>query len=115
LLCHERYDSIYFVVDGLDEADPDTQGEVMNMIKRARTVNQVAVKLYFLSREEAQTVNALSDYTKFCISESTIAHEIEAYVAAFVSNRTASHPVDFNTPALQIEVKNELVTKARGM
>lgn len=109
------FDSIYIVLDALDEADASVQHEILSMTQILQNLHGTVVKMFISSREDNQIINALKAHSSLHVSESTTGHDIERYVGALVADRLANHPVILNNPALETDVKQQLVAKAQGM
>ena len=111
----QSYRQVYVFIDGLDEADSDSQDDIMRMIKALCNSEGITVKLYLSSREDPRFSKTLESHLSLQISEKLMAQDLRHYVETSVHSRLATHPVVINSPGLLVDVENELAKEAKGM
>lgn len=117
LLCSvmEQYTYVYVVIDAVDEAGPDTQDEILNLVKVLTSVDTTAAKVFFSSRESSSISEALRTWPRVNVSEGRTAKDVDAYIRASITKRLTGLEIMQNIPTLQAEAEHELMAKAKGM
>lgn len=117
LLCSviDDYELVYLVLDGADETSPDTQHDILSMVRKLTIFAGTNVKVFFSSRDSVRISNAFKGYPDLSASESCNALDIKTYIQASVRDRLAHHSVIRSNPDLKVKTEDELVEKAHGM
>ena len=117
LLCSvvEEYQYTYIIVDGVDEANFETQNYILSMITKITSLKTTFAKFFVSSRENSLISEALRSWPKINVSEDRTSQDMGVYIKASITEKLASHSVIKNNPGLQVEVEEELMRKAQGM
>lgn len=115
LIILNHHQCVYIILDGVDEASPDTQEKLLNNFAKLSAPCGTLLRLFISSRE----TTLMSDYFPSClsfkVSESIVAEDIENFIQASVQQRLHSLPVMLSHPYLEESAVNELTAKAQGM
>lgn len=111
----EYHQCVYIVLDGVDEASPDTQEMLLSSFAKLSTSCSTLLRLYFSTREIALRSTHFPSCLSFNVSENHVAEDIQHYIKASVQQRLHSLPVMFNHPYLEEDAVHELTAKAQGL
>ncbi|KAL9133172.1 MAG: hypothetical protein Q9175_005647 [Cornicularia normoerica] len=111
----EYHQCVYIVLDGVDEASPDTQEVLLSNFAKLSTSCSTLLRLYFSTREIALRSTHFPSCLSFNVSENHVAEDIHHYIKASVQQRLHSLPVMFNHPYLEEDAVHELTAKAQGL
>ena len=113
----QYFPEAYIIVDGLDECERGTSGELLSMIKRILepSDSHTKVKVLISSREEGLALSLLESTTKLKITESLLQADMEAYVAWAVRSKLHSEEMTISNPVLESEIVACLSSQASGM
>ena len=106
---------VYIILDGVDEASPDTQEKLFSSLAKLSTSCSTLLKLYISSREITLIPHHFPSCLSFDISESRVSEDIEDYIKASVQQRLHGLPVMASHPYLEESVVHELSAKAKGL
>lgn len=114
-IIHNYHHCVYIILDGVDEANPDTQEKLFGSFAKLLISCGTLLRLYFSTRE----ITLMSDHFPSClsfdVSESRVAEDIDHYVKVSVQQRLHSLPVMLNHPYLEENAVLELTAKAHGL
>lgn len=111
----ERSSSVSLVLDGLDECDQPSRGEVLSIAGWLMTLDSCTVRLYVSSQGDIQILNALGKYPKIQLSSTVLTHDIESYVAHATRILIEEGQLLVQGPEIEHEVVTELTSRANGM
>lgn len=114
-IVREHHHSVYIVLDGVDEATPDTQEKLLSGFSMLSASCGTLLKLYFSTRQVTLISDHFPSYLSFNISESSADEDIENYIKASVQQRLHSLPIMLNHPYLEESAVRQLTAKAQGM
>ena len=109
---HQR---VYILIDGLDEANPDTQGRVLSNLARLSTSCGTHLRLCISTREIILRSSDFPTCLSLNISENRVTEDIEHYIKASVQQRLHSLPIILAHPYLEQNAFHELKAKAQGL
>ena len=115
IIVQEHHHRVYIILDGVDEALPDTQEKLLSGFARLSASCGTLLKLYISTREITLISDYFPSYLSFDISESSAAEDIENYIQASVQQRLHNLPVILNHPYLEESAIRQLAAKAQGM
>lgn len=108
------FDTVYVVLDGVDEVPQGDQPAVLSLIQSVLNEHR-NLKIFVTSRtEEYQIRQALSNYGTIRLSPDCLQNDIAQYVRDFLGQADATSPLSLNS-SLKQEVVEALVVGANGM
>lgn len=107
------YDCTMIVVDGLDECGENSGSVTEFLVSLSQGEVGVNVKTLFLSRNELDIRECLTDYPTISIAARS--SDLRLYVDAEIESRTRKKKLNIKTPELKEYVRNKLVDGAEGM
>lgn len=123
----QQFESIFLVLDALDECTPSQRAELceffseiveLSVISTPTTAtNNGNVKLFVTSRKEPdiERVFMRKSFPKIEIQAEKIDHDIKVYVQAQIEQRLDDGRLDLGNMALKDKIFDALTTKAGGM
>lgn len=111
-------DSIYVVLDGLDEATETSQKIICQGFRQLLNNDLLSIKLFLTGREELGTLLRIKPNIPFLrvpISPSAIAFDIDSYVRASTRRRIFEGSLVIQDLNLEELIVQELVKGAQGM
>lgn len=109
---------IYFILDGLDEADEEYQKWVHQALDRCLELTPTVLRLMITGREELKSqlqIPVTVTYHRILVSPTAIAPDIESYVRSSTKQRISRGTLVVQDPALEDFIVTELVKGAKGM
>ena len=100
------------IVDGLDECDKNTM-TVVELLSSLSKSEMSSVRTLFLSRDEIEIREILTDYTPLSIAADKA--DLQLYVAAELAMRMESKRIHINNPSIRERIIDRLVNGANGM
>ncbi len=110
-----EYQCVYIVLDGVDEASPDTQERLFASFAKLSVSLRGLLKLYISTRETTLMPCHFPSGLSFEVSDSCVSEDIEHYIKASVQQRLHALPVLDNYPYLEERAVLELTAKAQGL
>lgn len=107
--------SSFLVIDGLDECDKETRGEVLSLINWITEQNVSVARVYVSSQSEVQILNALATYPRISVSSEMLSCDIATYVLDATQSLIRDRLLLIQSPGLEHEIITELTKKAKGM
>ena len=111
----EPFPNLFLVLDGLDECDQASRGEVLSIIDWLMTLNSCTVRLFVSSQGDIQILHALEEYPKIQLSPIVLSHDIESYVAHATRTLIEQGQLLIQSPGIEHEIVTELTSRANGM
>lgn len=110
-----EYQCVYIVLDGVDEASPDTQERLFANFAKLSVIHPRLLRLFFSTRLITLMPYHFPSCLSFNISDNVVSEDIEHYIKASVQQRLHNLPVIDNYPYLEERAVLELTAKAQGL
>ena len=111
----DHYRCVYIVLDGVDEASPDTQEKLFSNLAKLSASCSTHLRLYISTRDISLMPHHFPSCLSFDVGESRVTEDIEHYIEASVQQRLRSLPVMASYPYLEGKAVRELTAKAKGL
>jgi hypothetical protein len=114
----EYYPLTTIIIDALDECDPRTRLELLEVLESILQDSSQLVKIFLSSRDDQDIVWQLKDYPNLEISSDRNKDDIEAFVNTETDRLVAKKRLLYNTSAkedLRQLIKDKLIAESRGM
>ncbi|EPS38865.1 hypothetical protein H072_7365 [Dactylellina haptotyla CBS 200.50] len=109
------YKHIRIVLDGIDECDNHSKGELWRWIDRASTSPDSPIAIYISSRNDIEIRDSLQHYPTISLANSQPATELTGYIVEQVSLLKAKGSLKFHNEKLYDKVVEKLTIKSDGM
>lgn len=109
---------VFIAVDGLDEASEASQRLICKGLKRVLESASTSIKLFITGREDMRSLLYMKtsiQFSRLCVSSSTIAQDIESYVRASTRQRLVDGLLALRDKGLEELIVDKLVEGAKGM
>ena len=107
--------SSFLVIDGLDECEKETRGDVLSLINWITEQSASVVRVYVSSQSDIQIMNALSTCPRISISSEMLSCDIANYVSDATQSLIQDRQLLIQNPELEHEIITELTKRAKGM
>jgi hypothetical protein len=114
----KEINSYTIIIDGLDECQNRTRGDLLHGLNTIASSPGKAVKIFVASRDDNDINGALLRYPNRCIdaqdNEADIRRYVEEELEKAIQNRLKSYPQRISAK-LEKKIQNTLVDEAGGM
>lgn len=114
----EHYPLTTIIIDALDECDPQTRFDLLEVIKSILQDSSQLVKIFLSSRDDQDIVCELNDYPNLEISSGRNKDDIEAFVNTETDRLVAKKRLLRNSNSredLKQLIKNRIIDQSNGM
>ena len=114
----QQLESIYFVLDALDECTQDQRVGLCGFFAGIMELSVTAsknIKLFVTSRKEPDIERAFSRFSMIEVEATKVNNDIEIYVQGQIEQQLNNGSLPLNNPMLKDKIITTLTTKAGGM
>jgi len=111
----KKFSTLYIVIDGIDECDPEQRAEVLTAFTELLNLGQPVVKIFTSSRMTEDIQHACENYGLIRFTEQTIAPDISRVVRETVRSKLNSGHLKLRNSDLAELIISKLIDGAGGM
>lgn len=115
LLVLKTFDSVFFVLDGIDECRGNDRVELLMGIRSITKSGPAVVRFFLASRADVDLERAFSNHIHLPISTNDVTTDIVSFVNSIVDAKIQSRDLVVRNPPLARDIVDALVKGAQGM